>query len=89
MGFRQCSIHDLCIFVGTHPDFPTSPIYVGCYVDNFVYYEVVLGVDGGHGFSRLSGSPEKPAELSCGLGTSGSPEKPANYRVVSENNVIF
>ena len=37
MGFRQC-IYDPCIFVGTHPDFPTSPIYVGCYVENFVYY---------------------------------------------------
>ena len=36
MGFIQC-IHDPCIFVGIHPDFPTSPIYVGCYVDDFVY----------------------------------------------------
>ena len=36
MGFIQC-IHDPCIFVGIYPDFLTSPIYVGCYVDDFVY----------------------------------------------------
>ena len=44
MGFRQC-IHDPCIFVGTHPDFPTSPIYVGCYVDDFVYYSTSDAVE--------------------------------------------
>jgi hypothetical protein len=37
MGFKQCA-HDPCIFIGAHPDFPTIPIYVGCYVDDFVYY---------------------------------------------------
>jgi hypothetical protein len=37
MGFKQCK-HDPCIFIGAHPDFPSIPIYVGCYVDNFIYY---------------------------------------------------
>jgi hypothetical protein len=35
MGFKQCI--NPCIFIGVHPDFPTAPIYVGCYVDDFVH----------------------------------------------------
>ena len=37
MGFKQCK-HDPRIFIGIHPDFPTALIYVGCYVDDFVYF---------------------------------------------------
>jgi len=44
MGFKQCK-HDPCIFIGVHPDFPTSPIYVGCYVDDFVYFSTNAAVE--------------------------------------------
>ena len=44
MGFRQC-IHDPRAFVGIHPDFPTAPIYVGCYVDDFACFSTHEAVE--------------------------------------------
>jgi hypothetical protein len=44
MGFKQC-IHDPCIFIGIHPDFPTAPIYVGCYVNDFVCFSTNENVE--------------------------------------------
>jgi hypothetical protein len=37
IGFKACT-HDPCIFIGHRPGYPNDPIYVGCYVDDFIYF---------------------------------------------------
>jgi hypothetical protein len=37
IGFKACT-HDPCIFLGHRPGYPNNPIYVGCYVDHFIYF---------------------------------------------------
>jgi hypothetical protein len=37
IGFKACT-HDPCIFIGHRPAYPNDPIYVGCYVDGFIYF---------------------------------------------------
>jgi hypothetical protein len=37
IGFKACT-HDPCLFLGHRPGYPNDLIYVGCYVDDFIYF---------------------------------------------------